>query len=107
MKLLLLIQWLTAFSLFFLMLKDDTMLAFCLLIFSLIYLFGLLESRKDPQRIHAHAMVGGIMFFVTAVLIFLNDLSRLELKLDLSRILLIVLGLAGLVQARMMKKQFK
>jgi amino acid transporter len=107
MKFLLLIQWLAAFSLFFLMFKDDTMFAFCVLIFSLIYLFGLLESRKDPQRIRAHIMVGGIMFFVAAVLIFLNDLSRLELKLNLSRILLIVLGLVGLVQARLMRKQFK
>ncbi|WP_448535586.1 hypothetical protein [Pseudothermotoga sp.] len=107
MKFLLLIEWLTALSLFFLMLKDDTMLAFCVVIFSLIYLFGLLESKKDPRRIHAHAMVGGIMFFVAAVLTFLNDLSRFEMKLNLSRILLIVLGLVGLVQARMMKKQFK
>ncbi|MDI6863324.1 MAG: hypothetical protein QMC97_08105 [Pseudothermotoga sp.] len=107
MKFLLLIEWLAAFLLFFLMLKDDAMLAFCVLIFSLIYLFGLLESRKDHQRIHAHGMVGGIMFFVAAVLTFLNDLARFELKFNLSRTLLILLGLVGLIQARAVRKQFK
>jgi len=107
MKFLLLFEWLTAFSLFLLMIKGETMLAFCVLIFSFIYLFGLLESRKDPQRIRAHAMVGGIMFFVVAALTFLNDLARLELKFNLSRVLLILLGVIGLIQARAVRKHFK
>lgn len=107
MKLLLLLEWALTLILFFFMVRNEVMLAICLLIFSFIYLFGVLESHKDPQRIHAHAMVGGVLFFITAFLVFLNDLSKLELNFNASRIMLIVLGVMGLIQARAVRKHFK
>lgn len=107
MKLLLLLEWLASILLFFSMIKQETMLGICVLVFSSIYLFGLLESRNDPQRIRAHIMVGGILFFITTILTLLNDLSKLDLHFNFSRILLIFLGLIGLIQARVVRKSFK
>lgn len=107
MKLLLLLEWLVSVLLFFSMIKQETMLGICVLIFSSIYLFGLLESRNDPQRVRAHVMVGGMLFFITMILTLLNDLSKFNLHLNFSRILLIFLGLLGLIQARAVRKSFR
>lgn len=107
MKLLLFIEYLMAVLLSFYMLKGEIMLALCVFIFSLVYLFGFLESRNDPHRIYAHAMVGGVLFFIVGTLTLLNDLSKLQLRLNLSRALLITLGLAGLIQALGVKRYFK
>ncbi|MGB9789853.1 hypothetical protein [Thermotoga caldifontis] len=107
MKLLLLIEHLVAVLLSFYMFKSEAMLAICVFIFSLVYLFGLLESRNDPHRIYAHAMVGGVLFFIVGALTLLNDLSKLQLKFNLSRTLMIILGSAGLIQALRVKRHFK
>lgn len=107
MRLLLFIEYLVAVLLSFYMLKSEIMLSLCVFIFSLVYLFGLLESKNDPHRIYAHAMVGGVLFFIVGALTLLNDLSKLQLKFNLSRALLIILGSAGLIQALTMKRYFK
>ncbi|MEN3007743.1 hypothetical protein [Pseudothermotoga sp.] len=107
MRFLLLLEWIASLLLFLLSVKQETLLSICVLIFSFIYLLGLLESKNDPQRIRAHIMVGGVLFFITAVMTLLNDLSKLNLQFNLPRNLLIFLGLIGLIQANVVRKSFK
>ncbi|HOJ88532.1 MAG TPA: hypothetical protein PLP64_07890 [Pseudothermotoga sp.] len=93
---------LLCFSLF---LKIDWMFSLCVLVFSSIYLFGIIDSGKNPQRIDAHLMVGGTMFFISMIFAITNNLPHLEFST--AHLLIIVMGLVGLIQALILRLKFK
>ncbi|HEY8541746.1 MAG TPA: hypothetical protein VIL29_05140 [Pseudothermotoga sp.] len=104
-KFLLIIETVAGFICFLFFLKIDVMFALCTLVFSLIYLFGIVDFRKNPQRIDAHLMVGGAMFFIAMCFMILDDLSDFELSA--SRLLMIIMGSIGIVQMLIFRSKFK
>ncbi len=91
---------LISFSLF---LKIDWMLSLCILIFTLIYLFGIIDSKKNPQRIDAHLMVGGTMFFLVLCFVLLKG----QIELSLAQMMVILTGSIGFIQMVVFRRSFK
>ncbi|MEJ5229381.1 MAG: hypothetical protein WHT65_05210 [Pseudothermotoga sp.] len=106
-KLLLILNTILGFFSFSLLLKTDWMLSLCVLIFSLIYLFGIIDMRKNPQRIDAHLMVGGAMFLIVMCFVLLRDLSKSQFELSLDRLMVILMGWVGFTQMMIIRKKFR
>jgi len=106
-KFLLILNTILGFFSFSLLLRTDWMLSLCVFIFSLIYLFGIIDMRKNPQRIDAHLMVGGAMFLIVMCFVLLRDLSKSQFGLSLDHLIVILMGLIGFVQMLTIRKKFR
>lgn len=90
---------------FLLFSKIDPIFALCILVFSTIYFFGIIDSEKNPQRMNAHLMVGGVMFFIAMCFAVLNNLSDFQFSIALLSIL--IMGSTGILQALIIRSRFK
>ncbi len=104
-RFLLIVQTIAGFLCFSLFLKIDWMFSLCILIFSLIYLFGIVDLNKNPQRMDAHLMVGGAMFFIAMCFMILNDLPNI--RFSFAHLLMFVMGFSGFFQTLVFKSRFK
>lgn len=104
-KLILIVETITGLLCFLLFSKIDLMFALCILVFSSIYLFGIVDFRKNPQRMDAHLMVGGMMFFIAMCFVILNNLSNIQFPIPF--LLIVIMGLVGILQALILKSRFK
>ncbi len=104
-KLLLIIETGIGFLCFLLLLKIDPIFSLCILVFSSIYFFGIVDFEKNRQRIDAHLMVGGAMFFIAMCFAIFNNLPDLQFSIPL--LLIITMGSVGILQAFIIRSRFK
>lgn len=104
-KLLLITETGIGFLCFLLFLKIDPIFALCILVFSSIYFFGIVDFEKNRHRIDAHLMVGGAMFFIAMCFAILNNFPDLEFSVPL--FLVIIMGSIGFFQTLILRSRFK
>lgn len=108
MKILLLcVQIFLGFTTALLFVREDLLFTLCLVVFSLVPVFGIIDLKHSLLRTDAHIMVGGILAFAAGVLKILNLVASANFSIRASVILLFALILYSLLAATISRNSFR
>ncbi len=106
-KLLMTVEAFIGFVSFATMIPKDFVLSLVILTFTLVYVFGVFELSRLPYKLNSHMIVGGMLFLVLSVFIFLRMVAQLDFSVSLPHLLVFLLGFAGLIQIVIVRKTFR